>query len=166
MATDKFPQRNVNMPMDPKAVESERQRRLAPPRTFVPETAPPANGKGSRREVRKGEWIDDRIIVIGGPSSPSTDSPPELPERRDAPPATYDAAKVYSIVLGKPAIFCGRVLSPAKAYQMTGDTCTQITTDHPGAIIDAVMLGDTPVNPDIEPSQAKTTQPAAKSKKA
>jgi hypothetical protein len=165
MATDKFPQRNVNMPMDPDVVEAARAR-LAPPRSFVPETMPPANGKGSRREVRKGEWIDDRVIVIGGPSSPSTDSPPELPQRREAPPASYDPATTYSITLGKPAVFCGRVLSPAKIYQMTGDTCTQITTDYPGAIIDAVVLGSTPDNPDIAPSAAKTTQPAAKSKKA
>ena len=90
-------------------------------------------------------------------------------KRRDVPPASYDAAKVYQITLGKPAAFCGRVLSPAKSYQMTGDTCTQITTDHPGAIVDAVELGATPVNPDIAPSSAdpdsqKKSSPAPKKK--
>jgi hypothetical protein len=163
MATDRYPQLNHNMPMDPKAVEAARAR-LAPPRSFVPETMPPANGKGSRREVRKGEWIDDRVIVIGGPSSPSSDSPPDMPTLRDTPPASYDPLKVYSIMLGKPATFAGRVLSPAKAYQMTGATCTTITTEHPGAIIDAVVLGDVPVNPDVAPSDI--SKPAPKAKKA
>jgi hypothetical protein len=82
-------------------------------------------------------------------------------EGRDTPPATYDSTKVYSITLGKPAVFAGRVLSPAKTYQMTGDTCTQITTDYAGSIIDAVVLGDIPQSPDIEPSAA----PESKAKK-
>ena len=102
MATDKFPQQNVNMPMDPKRVEAARERLLAPPRGALPETFTPQTngGKGSRREVRKGEWIDDRVIEIGGPSSPSADTPPELPAQRDAPPGSYDPTKVYSITLG------------------------------------------------------------------
>jgi hypothetical protein len=161
MATDKFPQRNVNMPMDPRAVEAERHRRLAPPRGFTPETQPPHNGKGSRREVRKGEWFDDRVIEIGGPASPSSDTPPDVVEGRDTPPASYDPVKVYSITLGKPATFAGRVLSPAKSYQMTGDTCTTINADFPGAIIDAVVLGDIPQSPDSQPSVA----PESKAKK-
>jgi len=161
MATDKFPQRNVNMPMDPEAVEAARAR-LTPPRGYVPETMPPQNGKGSLREVRKGEWVDDRVIEIGGPSSPSKDSPPEFAQVRDTPPASYNAAKVYSIILGKPAVFCGRVISPAKAYQMTGDTCTTITTDYPGAIIDAVEVGDIPQSPDAAPSSAEATGKAKK----
>jgi hypothetical protein len=149
--------------MDPKRVEAARERILAPPRGAVPETQPTANGgKGSRREVRKGEWVDDRVIVQGGPSSPSSDTPPEPPQQRGTPPASYDAAKVYSIVLGKPATFAGRVLSPAKAYQMTGETCTEVTTSHPGAIIDAVELGNIPTSPDIAPS----AQPPASDSKA
>lgn len=155
MATDKFPQQNVNMPMDPARVEAARAR-LAPPRGAVAEMPMPQinGGKGSRREVRKGEWIDDRVIVQGGPASPSADSPPEPPKQRAAPPATYDQAKVYSIVLGKPAAFAGRVLSPAKTYQMTGATCADVSANYPGAIIDAVELGDVPTSPDIAPSAA------------
>jgi len=162
MATDKFPQQNVNMPMDPKRVEMARER-LAPPRSFVPDTLMPQNGKGSRREIRKGEWIDDRVIPLdGGPASPSSDTPPPLAQVRDVPPATYDATKVYSIKLGKAATFAGRVLSPARDYRMTGETCTQINTDHPGAIMDAVVLGDLPVRPDTEPSAAPEATKAKK----
>jgi hypothetical protein len=164
MATFKYPHRNVNMPMDPDALAAARSRFDPGTTGLQPMPSGPADGKGSRREVRKGEWIDDRVINIGGPSSPSKDSPPELPERRDVPPATYDPLKAYAVVLGKPATFAGRVLSPAKSYTMTGDTCTEITTNHPGAIIDVVEMGDIPVHPDATPSAAKA--PEGKAKKA
>ena len=160
MATDKYPQQNVNMPMDPKAVEAARAR-LAPPRSVKSQDlqSAPSNGKGSRREVRPGEWIDDRVIQIGGPSSPSEDSPPEFKKDERALP-TFTAGKVYQVTLGRPCIFAGRVLSPAKSYQMTGETCLE--PDIQPCIIDAVELGDTPQNPDIAPSQAETTGKAKK----
>ena len=149
MATEKYPQQNVNMPMDEGAVAAARAR-LTPARSF---SAPPAaaNGKGSRREVRPGEWIDDRRIEIGGPSSPSEDSPPELPGTKAAPPASYDPAKVYQIQLGKPAVHAGRTLSPGKLYMMNGASCTEIS----GSVLDAVEMGDVPADPDAQPSAAK-----------
>ena len=148
MATDRFPNQNVNMPHDPKAVQAARDRLVVG--QGLPDQLPsqPANGKGSKREVRKGEWIDDRVINIGGPSSPSEDSPPELPSGRATPPATYDVTKVYQITLGKPAVFAGRMLSPAKLYQMTGEACTTISA----SIIDAVEVGVIPQDPDATPS--------------
>jgi len=153
MATDKFPNRNVNMPMDEGAVAAARER-LAPARSF---SAPPpaaANGKGSRREVRAGEWIDDRRIEIGGPSSPSEDSPPELPGTKGTPPASYDPLKVYQIQLGKPAMHAGRTLSPGKLYMMVGTACTAIS----GSVLDAVEMGDVPVDPDAQPSMTKKSK--------
>jgi hypothetical protein len=162
MATDKYPQRNVNMPMDPEAVAAARAK-LDPGHSAPPESLPmqPAsgNGKGSRREIRKGEWIDDRVIIQGGPASPSADSPPEWKKStRELP--IFDPAKAYQVTLGKPCIFAGRVLSPAKAYQMTGDTC--LDPDVQPCIVDAVELGDTPSEPDVAPSQATSTDKAKK----
>jgi hypothetical protein len=147
MATEEYPNQNVNMPMKQSAVDKARAR-LDPGRQAPTYERSPSNGKGSRREVRPGEWIDDRVILIGGPSSPSKDSPPDILEGRGTPPATYDPAKAYQIKLGKPIMFAGRMLSPAKTYQMTGDACTEISA----AVIDAVELGDVPTDPDIEPS--------------
>jgi hypothetical protein len=149
MATERYPQQNHNVPMRQSAVDAARAR-LAPPTSggggYVPPAA--ANGKGSRREVRPGEWLDDRTINIGGPSSPSKDSPPELPQARGTPPASYDPLKVYAIKIGAPIAFAGRMLSPAKDYQMTGATCTEVSS----VIIDAVELGDIPADPDSQPS--------------
>ena len=80
MATDKFPQQNVNMPMSQDRVDAARAK-LTPPRAGTQKPAP-SNGNGSRREVRPGEWFDDRRIEIGGPSSKSKDSPRSLAARK------------------------------------------------------------------------------------
>ena len=129
MATDRFPNRNVNMPMPPGAVQAFRDR-TAPRHTVGPPRFGPSDGRGSRREVAPGEFVDDRVIVQGGPSSPSEDSPPDL------------------VTLGKPIEFSGRMLSPAKEYQMVGAACTEIKP----AIIDAVEIGDIPADPNSPPS--------------
>ena len=150
MATDKHPQQNVNMPMRQDRVDAARAR-LAPPNAGAPRSLP-SNGSGSRREMRPGEWFDDRRIEVGGPSSPSEDSPPDAGNREErAVPASYDAAKVYEVKIGRPVVFAGRVLSPAKAYRMVGTACTEITA----VIVDAVEIGDIPVDPDAQPSMAK-----------
>ena len=153
MATFDYPQRNVNMPMDEAAVEAARAK--LNPGGVTGEALPsaPSNGKGSRREVRKGEWVDDRVIVIGGPASPSEDSPPELKKSERAIP-TFVAGKVYQVTLGKACIFAGRVLAPAKSYQMTGETC--LDPEVQPCIVDAVELGDTPTSPDVAPSAAES----------
>ena len=150
MATDKFPQQNVNMPMSQARVDAARAK-LTPPRagTQKPE---PSNGNGSRREVRPGEWFDDRRIEIGGPSSKSKDSPPDPAKKESRTvPSSYDPLKVYQVKLGKPVIFAGRMLAPGRDYQMVGAACTEITA----SIIDAVEIGDVPVDPDATPSAAK-----------
>jgi len=164
MATEEFPQRNVNMPMDEAALAKARAA-LDPGSmgstsgTSGPMPNAPANGKGSRREVRKGEWIDDRVIQIGGPASPSEDSPPEWKKSDRAIP-TFVAGKVYQVTLGKACMFAGRVLSPAKSYQMTGETC--LDPEVQPCIVDAVEIGDTPQKPDVAPSQAEATGKAKK----
>jgi hypothetical protein len=155
MATMEHPNRNVNMPMDEAAVALARSK-LNPggaPGPNVSGAMPggPVNGKGSRRQVRPGEWIDDRVIVIGGPASPSEDSPPEWKKSSKALP-TFTAGKVYQVTLGKPCIFAGRALAPAKSFQMTGETC--LDPDVQPCIVDAVELGDTPTDPDVAPSAA------------
>jgi len=147
MATDKYPNQNVNMPMTKGRVEAARAR-LTPPRVVAGETG--RNGNGSLREVRAGEFVDDRRIEIGGPASPSKDSPPDVRTGRSVP-ASYDPLKAYQVVLGMTAVFAGRTLSPGKTYQMTGDTCTEVSA----SIIDAVELGAVPVNPDATPSGAR-----------
>jgi len=150
MATDKYPNQNVNMPMDPGALAAARAR--SAPKGIAPSYGnAPANGKGSRRQVGPKEWIDDRVHVMGGPVEPSADSPPELPQARDTPPASYDPTKVYQITLGKGAVHAGRMLSPGKSYRMVGAACTEVSA----AIIDAVELGDVPAQPDVAPSAAK-----------
>lgn len=149
MATDKHPNQNVTMPISPARLDAARAR-LDPGRAASPKSMP-STGNGSRREIRPGEWFDDRRIVIGGPSSPSADSPPEHKADAREVPASYDPLKVYSVTLGKPVVFSGRMLSPAKQYQMTGEACTEITA----AIVDAVEVGDVPVDPDAQPSSAK-----------
>jgi hypothetical protein len=148
MATDQYPNRNVNMPMRQDRVDAARSRQNVP--ASPGGEFPPADGRGSLREVRKGTWIDDRVHIIGRNASPSKDSPPEWGEGR-AVPASYDPLKVYQVELGSPAIFCGRTLSPGKQYQMVGDACTEISA----SIIDAVELGDIPVSPDAAPSGAR-----------
>jgi hypothetical protein len=153
MATDQYPQRNVNMPMDEAALRAARAK-LDPGVGSGPMPSTPQDGKGSRREIRKGEWIDDRVIVIGGPASPSEDSPPDLPKKSERALPTFTAGKAYQVTLGKACIFAGRVLSPAKAYQMTGETC--LDPEVQPCIVDAVELGDTPTSPDVAPSAAET----------
>jgi hypothetical protein len=154
MATDKYPQRNVNMPMDDEALAAARAR-LDPGSTYsggsVPMPSAPQDGKGSRRQIRPGEWVDDRVIVIGGPASPSADTPPEWKKGGKTLP-TFDPVKAYQVTLGKACMFAGRILAPAKDYQMTGDTCLDPAVNP--CIVDAVELGDIPVPPDVAPSQA------------
>jgi hypothetical protein len=152
MSTDKYPNRNVSVPYS-RAQLDEARSHLG---TSHPATMPsgPASGDGSKRQVRQGEWVDDRRIVIGGPSSPSEDSPPDLPGVREVPPATYDPLKVYEIKLGKGIVFSGRMLSPGKTYQMVGAACTEISA----AVIDAVVIGDIPADPDVTPSTAPATK--------
>lgn len=147
MATDKHPNQNVNMPMSKARVDAARAR-LDPGRAGTP-VAAPADGKGSRREIRPGEWIDDRKIQIGAPASPSEDSPPEPPKKNaKAVPSSFDPNKVYSVKLNKPVQFAGRMLTPGKDYMMAGYVCTTITA----SIYDAVEVGDVPVDPDSPPS--------------
>jgi hypothetical protein len=157
MATERYPQRNVNMPMDPGAVEAARQRGV-PNVSAVTAFTGPADGNGSRRQSANGEWIDDRRIVMDGPASPSADSPPEVEERergvKGTPPASYDPTKVYKVKLGKPSTHAGRVLSADADYQMTGATCTEVAAATSGAIIDAVELGPVPADPNVAPSLA------------
>lgn len=143
MATEKYPNRNVNIPYDDAQLATVRGR-LAPPRGYggLPMSNAPADGKGSRREVRKGEWVDDRVFPMGGPSLPSKDSPPELEKDTRVLPTFVDT-KAYQVVLLKPVVVDGRMLAPAKSYIMAGHVCTPITA----SILDAVELGDTPVNP-------------------
>lgn len=145
MATEKFPQRNAVMPMSPDRVAAARAK-LDPGRVAPVQDVP--SGNGSRREVRRGEWIDDRKIVIGGPATPSKHNPPPLPDKRELP-ASYDPAKTYEVKLGSPAPYLGRLLNPGRSYKMTGDVCADPKIQP--AIIDAVELGATPNPPDIVP---------------
>ncbi len=157
MATDQYPQRNVTMPMDEHALARARAKLDPGVSAGMGSRAlpnAPSNGKGSRREVRPGEWIDDRVIIIGGPASPSEDSPPEWKKSDRAIPV-FDQAKVYQVTLGKPCIFAGRALAPAKSYQMTGATCLDANVQP--CIVDAVELGDVPTEPDVAPSEARDT---------
>lgn len=175
MATEKYPNQNVEMPMSKAALDKARARldpgfaaRISPPEGGTSEPAKGGifspdkdDGKGSRRQIRPGEWIDDRKIVIGGPSSPSKDSPPDLDSGRATPPASYAPDKTYQVRLGKPALFAGRMLSPAKEYTMQGSACTEIS----GSIIDAVELGDVPQSPDSPPSGEGEQPTPTKAKK-
>ena len=151
MATEQYPQRNVNMPMDPAAVEAARNRGVPTAAAITPFSGP-ADGNGSRRQVANGEWIDDRRIVLDAPPTPSEDSPPEpdaLGAGTHVVPGSYDPAKVYQVKLGKPSTHAGRVLSADADYMMTGATCTEVGD----AIIDAVEIGDIPAEPDAPASQ-------------
>ena len=151
MATEKYPQRNVNMPMDPGAVQAARDRG-APKGPAITPFAGAENGNGSRRQVANGEWIDDRRIVLGAPPTPSEESPPEPDGLSAQPlvvPGSYDPAKVYEVRLGKPSAHAGRVLSADAVYFMIGETCTEVAD----AIIDAVEIGDIPAEPDAPASQ-------------
>jgi hypothetical protein len=153
MATDKYPQRNHNMPMQEGALAGARARMLDPGVAGSVSNQPPVNGKGSRREVRAGEWVDDRVIVIGGPASPSDGEPPAMKGMDGRSLPTFTAGKVYQVTLGKACMFAGRMLSPSMAFQMTGDTCLDPAVQP--CILEATEIGDVPVDPDVAPSAAK-----------
>jgi len=149
MATDQYPHRNVTMPMREDRVAAMRARQNA----VIPQGGgefTPADGKGSRREIRPGHWIDDRVHIVDRNALPSKDSPPEWRAGRNVP-ASYDPLKVYQVELGATAMFCGRALAPGKSYKMVGEACTEISA----SIVDAVELGDIPVDPDAAPSGAR-----------
>jgi hypothetical protein len=154
MATKRFPQRNVVMPMNPEHVAAARAR-LDISRSSPGIIIQPADGKGSRREVRKGEWIDDRVINHGAAPTPFAGSPtpPPLPDLKELP-ASYDPAMVYDIKFGSAVPYLGRIFNPGKSYQMNGAVCA-LPTIQP-AIIDAVLVGPIPV----------PTPPARNAKKA
>jgi hypothetical protein len=151
MATDKYPQQNHNIPMSDQAVDAVRQARLNPGSTGPVQA--PVSGKGSKRDVRPGEWIDDRVIEIGGPASPSDGDPPQPRGMSGKALPTFTAGRVYDVTLGKSCVFAGRTLSPSMKFQMTGETCLDPAVQP--CIIDAVELGSTPVDPDVAPSSAK-----------
>lgn len=146
MATDKYPQRNVNYPFSKEALDAVRSR-LTPPVTQFSHVAPPSGGKGSRREVRPGEWIDDRVIVIDGPATPSDESRVE-PKRETRALPVFSTTKVYSVMLAKPVQQDGQWLSPAISYEMVGAVCIAVSA----SILDAVEIGDIPFDPDAPPS--------------
>jgi hypothetical protein len=152
MATDKYPNRNVEIPYGDAALAAARAR-LVPKgyQEIQPSQPQPADGKGSRREVRKGEWIDDRVFKPNAPPTPSQDSPPELPKKRDVRLPTFADDKFYSVSLGQSVIVDGRALAPGKEYLMAGYVCTPISS----SIVDAVEMGDIPVSPPVDPSIAK-----------
>jgi hypothetical protein len=151
MATDQYPQRNHNIPMKESALDAARAK-LNPgspgPGTRSPNA--PYDGKGSRREVRPGEWVDDRVIIIGGPASPSEGTPPDLRKGKALP--TFDPGKIYHVTLGQACVFAGRTLTPANVFYMTGDTCLDPAVNP--CITDAVVYEDIPVEPDAPPSMA------------
>ena len=151
---------NSSMPMPPSRLEAARARLNPGTVAGGARHADSGGGKGSRREVRKGEWIDDRVIVIDGPASPSKDTPPELPKPKSAPPSSYDATKVYKIILFKTTNFAGRALAPGKEYTMAGYAATEVAD----AVIDAVEIGPIPAPPDAGPSGAKADTKATKHK--
>lgn len=154
MATERFPNRNVNIPMDPKAVEAARERAnpgypgLRSVGTPAQAPAPADNKYGSKRVVRPGEWIDDRSLKLGGPASPSKDSPPPLVKQGQVP-SSYDAHKVYDIKLFKSVSYAGRNLSPAFNYKMAGHVAEKISA----SILSAVEVDSGPVAADAPPSK-------------
>jgi hypothetical protein len=151
MATDKYPSRNVSMPLSQRAVDQARAK-LDPGRSVSgPDARSVVNGKGSRRQVRPGEWIDDRVIVIDGPASPSDDNgrPPLKAEAKPRALPSFDSTKVYQVTLGKVAVFAGRNLSPGKQYEMVGDVCIELQA----SICAAIELGTIPQDPDVTPSR-------------
>lgn len=153
MATDKYPNQNVNMPIPPARLEALRSR-LAPPGA-PPPSYPPAHGGGSRRQVRPGEWVDDRTVEIGGPASPSSDTPPPFPEgwdekgQRKGKSVVYNDTFVYNVILFKACVVDGRMLSPAKSYQMVGGVLNTITD----SVLRADSIADIPQDPDAPPSE-------------
>lgn len=156
MATDKYPNRNAELPVDPKAVERARET-LAPRSAGEGEAAALADqtmaGPGAEenarrlrrasagetraamREGRVGERTDTRgAIEIGGPSSPSEDSPPEVSRKRKAAPAmTFEPEALYNVELSKAVEIDGRMRSPGRRYQMNGATAQAVRDSIHGA---------------------------------
>ena len=130
------------MPMKPSAVDAARAR-LDPGGPALPSGLLPSapNGKGSRREVRKGEWIDDRVIEIGGPSSPSKEFAAGDRRRMNGRSRTFTAGMVYQVVLGKSCVSAGRALRPGKDLPDGGASLLRDPEVQP-CIIDAVELGE------------------------
>ena len=159
MATNKFPQRNVVMPMNPDRVAAARARldvgRSSPGTIYTPQ-----DGKGSRRELRKGEWVDDRVINHGAHQTKFAGSgtPPPLPDKRELP-ASYDPAMVYEVKFGGAVPYLGRLLNPAKTYSMNGAVCA-LPTIQP-AIVDAVLIGPIPVPTPPTPAAAQAAKKKA-----
>ena len=149
MATERYPNRNVNYPMKQSAVDAARARLDPGPASHSPVSVP-TNGKGSLRKMGHGEWIDDRVITIDGPPSKSADTPPLTPAERGSKPTTYDPTKVYAVTLFKPAVHAGRILSPAKEYLVAGHACP----DMDASIVDAIEVGDIPQEP-VAPSSKR-----------
>jgi hypothetical protein len=152
MATDKYPQRNHNMPMNEGALAAARAR-LNPGGGVAP-VQPPASGKGSRREVRPGEWVDDRVIEFGSMTASPSEGEPPAPRGMDGKSLpTFTADKVYSVLLGKSCMYAGRTLSPSMTFEMTGDVC--LDPNVTPCIVEATEIGDKPVSQDAAPSGAK-----------
>ena len=152
MATKKFPQRNVVMPMNREDVAAARSSRFPVSKSAPGDTYRPSDGKGSKREVRKGEWIDDRVINPHAVTKfAGSGTPPPLPEGREVP-ASFDPAMVYEVTLGSAVPYAGRVLSPAKLYSMNGAVCA-LPTIQP-AIVNAVVLGPIPAPPVTQSAKA------------
>lgn len=155
MATLKHPNQNFEYPIKPEALAAARAR-LAPPSGQPPagvSTGQPApsDGKSGRRQIRPGEWVDDRKIVIDGPATPSQENPPEARQPRTPPQSFYDPAKVYTIRLFKSVPYLNKMLPSALDYTMTGDVCAAIWD----SIDTATELGPIPVDPSPAPSSTK-----------
>lgn len=148
MATEKYPQRNHNIPMRDDEVNAARQ--VLDPGSGGPVQAP-VSGRGSKRDVRPGEWVDDRIIQIGGPASPSEGKARKLFGADGRALPTFESGKVYAVKLGKPCMFAGRMLSPSMSFEMTGDTCNDPVVGP--CIAEAEYVGDLMVQPDAAPSE-------------
>lgn len=161
MATDRFPQRNATMPMSEERIRAARAK--LDPGHASPANYPASDGKGSRREIRKGEWLDDRVITPNARPTPSPHNPPPLPDKRELP-ASYDPAMVYNVKFGSPCQYVGRVMNPGRSYKMTGNVCADPNVQP--KIIDAVLIGPTPAPPDVGPTTAKNVAPTTAKKKA
>jgi hypothetical protein len=149
MATKKYPNQNVKMPMDKEAVDAARARAMPQGTATRAFQEQQPTGGGSRRQTGKGEWVDDTVIEFDKPGLPSKDSPPVWDKKDERTvPGSYDPLKAYSVALGSSVEFAGRMLAPGKEYIMKGEVCTTISA----SIVDAVELGDIPVEPDAQPS--------------
>ena len=141
MATDRYPNRNVNMPIPEGRLAAARARTGAGRAPhYMPMTLPPGGGKGSKRETRPGEWIDDRVIDLNAPIEPSKETPPEPPEPSQRVTGGVGDDKVYNVKLSKPAMYAGRMLSPGKDYVMAG----YVVNDVADSVLTIEEIGDLP----------------------